>query len=315
VQTLDEVVAVADAGLHRWVHEHASQDSRREALREELTWAVEVATVDRAFAEGFASAQPQSGQPAEAYLNRWVQVGDDLAVLAGPRYRGRDPERPFVAVDAATRVLDEADLPALRAALQPAFAGFRPRNVVFWSSRPPHAWPGCGADKRDVVGVLAELAARPRPVELSFEVAADLAFYPRYEQVHHEHVAAEPEHALHTRLETREELADLVEQGLVFDVTVDGRWAGVVAAWRAALRGLRGFEVVELLLDPAVRGRGYGRHLSSALAAELLARTGTTAADRFLVGTIHADNRRAYRAALAAGRHDVGGEVVVPLTP
>ena len=98
-------------------------------------------------------------------------------------------------------------------------------------------------------------------------------------------------------------------------MTVDGRWAGIVAARRAALRGLRGFEIVELLLDPAVRGHGYGRHLSSALAAQLLARHDSTGADRFLVGTIHADNRRAYRAALAAGRHDVGGEVVVPLTP
>jgi hypothetical protein len=32
-----------------------------------------------------------------------------------------------------------------------------------------------------------------------------------------------------------------------------------------------------------------------------------------LIGTIHADNRGAHSAALAAGRHDVGGWVQIPL--
>jgi hypothetical protein len=35
--------------------------------------------------------------------------------------------------------------------------------------------------------------------------------------------------------------------------------------------------------------------------------------DQFLLGEVHTDNLPAYRAALASGRVDVGGEVVVPL--
>jgi L-amino acid N-acyltransferase YncA len=73
--------------------------------------------------------------------------------------------------------------------------------------------------------------------------------------------------------------------------------------------GLRGSVVVELLLDPEVRGRGYGRHLSTLL-AQLL----DIPSQSFLLGTIALDNTASYRSALAAGRRDVGGEVVVPLS-
>ena len=35
--------------------------------------------------------------------------------------------------------------------------------------------------------------------------------------------------------------------------------------------------------------------------------------EQMLFGTIHSQNVAAYRAALAAGRVDVGGEIVIPL--
>ena len=236
-----------------------------------------------------------------------------MSVLVGPRYRGRDPHRPFVGIDASTRVLQAADLQALKSALGPAFEAFAPSYISFWSCAPARRWPGSDADKRDLVGALADLAAQPLPRELSVQIATDLSFYPRYQRIHDQQVAAEPEHATHARLETREDLAELVEQGLVFDVLVEGRWAGVLATWRAVRRSVRGFEVVELLLDPQVRGRGYGKHLSSALAASVLARGDRSSADQYLLGTIHVDNVRAYRSALAAGRRDVGGEMILPL--
>jgi hypothetical protein len=95
---------------------------------------------------------------------------------------------------------------------------------------------------------------------------------------------------------------------LLFDILVDGDWAGLLAAERDARRGLRGITVVELILDQAHRGHGYGRHLST-----LLARAVPLPDDQFLLGTIHTDNHPAYRSALAAGRVDVGGEIVIPL--
>jgi len=96
--------------------------------------------------------------------------------------------------------------------------------------------------------------------------------------------------------------------GTIFEVRLDGRWAGVLAGEPAVSHGLRGAVVIELLLDPAVRGRGHGRHLSV-----LLARALPLPDDQLLFGTIHADNSPAYRAATRAGRTDVGGEVLIPI--
>jgi len=72
--------------------------------------------------------------------------------------------------------------------------------------------------------------------------------------------------------------------------------------------GLRGAVVIELLLEPAVRGRGYGRDLSV-----LLARALPLPDDQLLFGTIHTDNLPAYTAATRAGRLDVGGEILIPI--
>lgn len=118
----------------------------------------------------------------------------------------------------------------------------------------------------------------------------------------------DPAHALHTRAESMQDLAALAKAGTLFDVLVDGWWAGVLAADPGVAHGLRGATVIELLLDPAVRGRGYGPHLSTLLARHL-----PLPDDQILFGTVHIDNTPAYRSALRAGRVDVGGEVLVPL--
>lgn len=113
---------------------------------------------------------------------------------------------------------------------------------------------------------------------------------------------------MHARLETREDLDELLAARMVFDVVLHGQWVGLIAAEPGVQHGLRGAIVVVLLLDPAVRGRGYGRHLSTLLAQHLPAPD-----DRFLLGTIHRDNTASYKSAIAAGRLDVGGEVIVTL--
>ena len=107
---------------------------------------------------------------------------------------------------------------------------------------------------------------------------------------------------------TRQDLQDLADRGYLFDVRVDGDWAGVLAAEPDARRGVRGATVVELILDhslPRSRVRAAPEH--PAVPGLPLPD------DECLLGTIHADNVTSYRSALAAGRVDVGGEIVIPL--
>ncbi|WP_298515821.1 GNAT family N-acetyltransferase [uncultured Nocardioides sp.] len=305
---LEVLVDAADTGLHPWVREHVPAAVRHASLEQELGFWLGTAAQDLTHAEQFASVAPPRGQPVEAYLDRWLPLGDGSHVLAGPRYLGRDPDLPFVGISGSDRPLRPTDQPALRALAQRHFAPFAPGFVLLWASDPVGAWPGAGTEMRQVVGTLVDLATRETPPELSTAVRRDIGCYDRYRAIHEAHVAAEPEHARHARCEDEEDLLALAEAGLVHDVLVDGEWAGLVAAEPDDRRGVPGMTVVELLLDHHVRGRGFGRHLSTLLARAL------PASDRsWLTGTIHADNHAAYRAALAAGRVDVGGEVRVPV--
>jgi len=308
VLTLDDVARVADLTLLPQVRSWVPQGQRLGALRDELEWSVTTAVTDMDFARGFAAAQPRSGQPAHAYLNRWIDVARDLTVLAGPRYRGRDPNRPFVAIDAASRPLHLADMPRLRAVAAAEFAAFEPGYVMIWDSGAAGAWPGSRSDLRNVAGRLDDLRSITVPPELDARPAQTLGFYQRYEEIHTRQVAADPDHALHTQIETREDLDALREAGTLFEVFLDDVWAGVIAAEPGVQHGLRGYIVIELLLDPSVRGHGYGKHLGGLLARHLDA-----AGDAFLLGTIHTDNLPSYRSAIASGRIDVGGEVLFDL--
>jgi GNAT superfamily N-acetyltransferase len=306
--TLDDAARVADLTLHPQVQSWVPHDQRLEALRDELEWSVTTAVTDMDFARGFAAAQPRSGQPARAYLNRWIDVAGDLTVLAGPRYRGRDPNRPFVTIDAASRPLHLADMPRLRAVVAAEFAAFEPGYVTIWDSGAAGAWPGSRSDLRNVAGRLDDLRANTVPPELDARPAQTLGFYQRYEEIHARQVAVDPDHALHTQIETRADLDELRAAGTLFEVFRDDIWAGVMAVEPGAQHGLRGYIVIELLLDPAARSHGYGKHLGGLLARHLDA-----AGDAFLLGTIHTDNLPSYRSAIASGRIDVGGEVLLDL--
>lgn len=302
------LVTAADASLHPWVHAHVAESVRRTALEEELGFCLNTAARDMDYATAYAQRAPQSGEPPEAYLDRWLPLPDGAHILAGPRYLGRDPDLPFIAVSASDRPLAESDRAALVAVARTSFEAFRPGFVMLTTPDPIGAWPDTGSELRQVVGILGDLRARDTPPDLATRPRTDTDFYGRYRAIHEAQVTADPRHARHTRCEEEEDLKELSASGLLHDVLVDGVWAGIVAAEPDSRRGVRGVTVVELLLAPQYRGRGLGRHLSLLLAKAL-----PFADDQCLMGTIHADNIPAYRAALAAGRMDVGGEVRVTL--
>lgn len=308
---LEQLLRVAESELDPAVRRWRLEYDRLAALRE-VRWSVEVAARDLGYAREYAAHAPDIGAPPEHYLDRWTQLNIpgamDLGVLWGPRYRARDAETPFVGLTAGSRPVAVTDLPTLAAAARAAFAEFRPLYLNLWSAAPIGAWAGTRGDSRLLAAPFGELRARPISDEVSIRRAAGLDFYPRYVDIHEEQVRTNPSHRLHTRVETEETMAELRAAGTLFEVFIGSTWAGVVAGEANTSHGLRGATVIELLLDPAFRGRGHGNALSVLLARHL-----PMPDDQILFGTIHVDNRPAYRSAVLAGRIDVGGEVLVPL--
>lgn len=252
------------------------------------------------------------GHAPKEMLNRWVAVSRDLSMMLSIRFEGLDPAKPFVDATVLSRPVTPEDLAALGSAAVNVFGTFGPRYLRLWSSAAVNDFAGTRRDKRFVGAPVADLATRGRttiPEELSIAVARDLvhwddaaAAYRAVDDKHHTH----PDQS---RLQDVEDLQESIEGGTLFDVLVDGTWAGWIGVLEdsSSSLGLPCYEVQELILAPGFRGRGYGTHLTTLLARELPER------QRVLLGTIHADNRGALEAALRAGRRDVGGWFQLPL--
>ena len=243
------------------------------------------------------------GLPPETMLNRWVPIRHDLHALLSMRYEGGDPTKPFVDASWLSRPLRAGDLPDLAAAAREVFGLHQPRYLRLWSAEPVGWIPGTDPDRRFLAAPIELLQPRDVPRGLALVQARNLEHYGDAERAYGAVDSEHPSHVRQAALQSRVALEESVEAGLVFDVTVDGTWAGYAAALAAGQDslGLPAYVVQDLILAPEFRGRAYGSHLSTLLAQAL------PDPSRILIGTIHADNRGAIQSATRAGRKDVGG--------
>jgi L-amino acid N-acyltransferase YncA len=243
------------------------------------------------------------GLPAETMLNRWVPIGNDLHAMLSIRYEKKDPTKPFVDATPLSRPLQADDLPALGAAATDAYGRFRPHYLRLWSAEPVDCFPRTGLDHRFMGAPIKQLQARDVPAGLALTLARSLAHYEDAQHAYAAVVLDHPDHPGQSTLEDRETLEETAKSGLLFDITVDGKWAGYSAALdtREDTLGLPAYVVQELILAPEFRGRGFGSHISRLLAQALPDHS------RILIGTIHAANRGSIQSAIRAGRFDLGG--------
>lgn len=225
------------------------------------------------------------------------------------RYEGGDASKPFVDATPLSRAIRAEDLQPLAAAARQAYGVFRPKYLRLWSAAAVGQFEGTRVDRRFLAGLVRDLRDHLKvPAELTFAQATHLGNYPRAVAAYEAIDQAHPNHPDQARIETAEDLAESIEAGLLYYVLVDGEWAGYVGAHvNDETLGLPAYVVQEFILDPAYRGRGYGRHLPALLAQAL-------PDDKpILLGVIHADNRSALEAAKSSGRIDVGGWFQLPL--
>ena len=302
-----ELARFSLAGQHGLTRRWVDDEARLANLTEAHAFDVRLATDPELAAQ--RAQRMDVGQPADAFLNRWTTVSGDLHAMLSVRFEGLDPDKPFVDATVLSRRFTADDLPALAHAGHEVYGGFEPRYLRLWSAAQADAHPGTNRDRRSLAAPLTDLVARRHlPSGLALAPARDLS---RYEDAVAAYAAVDETHRDHpaqAAIQPAGDLAESIEAGTLFDVLVDGEWAGYVGATRdgRADMGMDAYVVQEIILVPTCRGRGYGRHLTTLLAQRLPDR------HRVLVGTIHADNRGALEAAIDAGRYDVGGWVQVP---
>jgi hypothetical protein len=114
--------------------------------------------------------------------------------------------------------------------------------------------------------------------------------------------AARPQLRGQVRIEPEKSLANCLEQGLLYEILVDGGWAGIVAASRETFAGVTGCYMNEIVLESAVRGQCLGpavhQHFAKVVAAEH--------PEGVITGMIASVNVPSLKTAMRAGRIEIG---------
>ncbi len=245
--------------------------------------------------------------------NRVVDVPGCGILLSGPRAYGGDRTRPFVDVVAwSFDPIDETHWDRLAAAARGEHRHHGPRLRVRVS--PPAARAlAAFADVEGDLHVMSEridrLRARPRPAESGRVAVVPITrdnYYERYRKVHEAFREADPVLRDRVSISSHPSLEVARAAGLLYDVIVDGAWAGLIAARPGRLAGAAGYVVEEEILVAEHRGRGLGAAMQRAFVDRLDGSGG-----RHLVGTIDVANVASRRTAERVGRREIARYVFV----
>ena len=306
---LDQMANAYEAWMPQQLREWYTADQRRElAVKEMRPQAEHTADVD--FGAGFGDHLKPLGGPDMsdplAWANRRVEFADGHWCVAGIRFLGLDPEKPFVHVVATSVPPQLALLDAYAEQLHREFADFGPLAIRFELPNPPE---DADIDQWIIAGLVSGLRRKPRRpqherVRLTPADPAETAGYA--DEVLGNVAKQLPEVRTWTEAATLEQLQRCADTGALREIEVDGRRAGIIAAARDDANGMRGFQVYEILLDDNARGRGLAPVAMQLLCDVLPAHTGD-----MLWGTVHVGNGPSIGNALAVGREKTAAFVWV----
>lgn len=220
-------------------------------LRKQLSEALEedVARLDsQQLAELFAHHCPIPEATVSDYYTRRHQLPGLGLALIGIRFWSLDLNRPFVTVIAAEELPnDQQALAAAAKRLHDEYHVFKSRHIRLLLPSNHDLQPeGQGQfwEKRFLAAPLAELLDQPLPQNyelVTLQQATDTSSYRAYQSAFEELLLSSPQHHEYTRLESEEDLAELAQAGTLFDILVDGSWAGIVAVDRQNEEGFEGY--------------------------------------------------------------------------
>jgi L-amino acid N-acyltransferase YncA len=280
------------------------------------TWlAAELGRVgDESFARGYReSAALDIEADLLSWSNRILTLDDGAGwALTGIRFRGMDARKPFVDVVACSQVPTRRALLDVATGVARAYDAFSPLCARF---AVPDAdgfvklldagfGPGSAVDMQIVAGPIRLLRVAPRVAtyeRVALTAGDPLVLAERARLIYADLAAERPATALWATPESADSLEECATKGLLFDIAVDGRPAGVAAALREDAHGMTGFVVQEIALDRAHRGQGLGPAVLQRLVDRLPGVDGDV-----VWGSIHPDNVSSMRNALRVGRRPVG---------
>lgn len=266
--------------------------------------------VARVTRPGFARRQHArfgQGTDVEAFAPKWLSVSGNAHAVAELRFKGMDPNQPFVELSLTTWSSPKQLNALVREAIA-GFGSFQPRlaRLSLCPARrrtlKESGLLSVEADQHTLAAPLAALrsVAQRQDSKLALSPIDDVVVaYSSYSQLFDAFEVSDPKTASEVYRSRPEEFAEMVSHGKSFHAHVGGKWAGLVAATPGPLWGQSGWVMHEEFLAKEFRGRGLGLELQRALVARL------DGDEVLLWGSIHATNEPSLRTALRNGRQIV----------
>jgi hypothetical protein len=262
------------------------------------------------FATKFGGRTSELGIAPEFFKHRLLEVAG-RRLIAGIRFFGMDIKRPFINVAQVNKPLEnQKQQNEISQLLKREFAIFKPTFWrIFQASHLEYQFAGCDTDMRVIAGLLSTINAQTKPANfkrVELKPAINLEFYPRYQALFQDLYTKHPWLSDVARTETVEDLKHYFDHDKVFEIFVDGLWAGITIAARHQEWGLKGWLMIEIVLESHWQGQGLGVAVQRQLASKL-----ENSGSDTLFGTIGAVNIPMQKTAAKVGRVDLGGQFLV----
>ncbi len=230
-------------------------------------------------------------------------------VVTSIRFIGGDLSKPAVfLMHKDFDLVRIADIQQLGAFLKQEYALFAPKRFRWFSTKDKSDLitnhEGIEGDLGYYTHFLSDLKKAPKPAnfeKVQLQVASSLDWYDLYFNSYQEMYQANPFFEEMASVESKESLQNMIDNESLFEVFIEGKWAGIIGVCKAKALFLEGYEVYEEYLLPEFRGK----HLAPAVQRHLIEKL-SIVGDEMLYGTIHYQNQASIKTAKRVGRKQVG---------
>jgi len=218
----------------------------------------------------------------EDYLNKIIETSEGI-VLAGIRHMGGNPHEPFVYMWAGFKI---QNINMIINQLAPNFQIFNPKSYHFWV-RPDCNYYDAAVIQQRFIAKIEDMVKYDLPLKIPKEY---YDWYYKQYQIFHK---LRPDFVDRVTVNSKELMDECLDQGLLYQLEVDGEIAGLIAGEMEKFLGESAVYIDEILTSSAFRGKGYAAKLLGSFVGLINA--------KYLTCYIDSDNVTSTKTALRAG--------------
>lgn len=225
-------------------------------------------------------------------------------VIAGVRYKGLDIRFPFIDFLCSFRVQSDRDIKIL-SRIASEFPEIDPKGFTFHEAPDlqfvAQKWKCYLWGKTDT-GLNLSL-----PSHLNLIAQTDADFYETYHDEYLNWMRSHPDLKGYVRIEKKEDLVAAARSGLLFSLSDQHGWAGLIAGTMTDFMGTPAVYIFELFLSERMRGRHVAAHMQFRFLEAVKGRI------PWVWGHIHSENLPSLKTAQSLGRKVIQTEYFVPM--